>query len=102
MSTIARFSISALEYFPNLCFDLWLRSHFGGNSHVKFCKYWEFFWYRVFDSLIDRVLTCVFGHNTTILIMAIFVQVDCNEIEPALQHILSYKTKKDIEIPLLI
>ena len=60
------------------------------------------FWYRVFDCLIDRVLTCVFGHNTTILIMAIFVQVDCNEIEPALQHIRSYKTKKYIEIPLLI
>ena len=102
MSTIARFSISALEYFPDLFFDLWLRSHFGGNPQVKFSKYWEFFRYRVFDSLIDRVFACVFGHKTTVLIMAIFVQVNCIEVEPALWRIRSYETKKDIKIPLLM
>ena len=40
--------------------------------------------FRLLDSLIDVVLTFEFGHDSTILKMAMFDEVDYNDIEPAL------------------
>ena len=44
--------------------------------------------FLVFDSLIEIVLTCVFGHNIMMLKMVIFNKVDFIEIEPALVYVL--------------
>ena len=42
--------------------------------------------FQLFDSLIDTALTFEFGHDITILKMAIFDKVDHIEIEPALMQ----------------
>ena len=42
------------------------------NNHVKLTKQWEYFRYRVFNSLFDMVLTFEFGHDIKILKIAIF------------------------------
>ena len=82
--TITWFSISAVWYFRYWCFDVVFRSRFGGNYHVKLSKYWEYFQHRIFDYMI--VLIFEFGHNITILKMAIFDKVDYIDIEPALSR----------------
>ena len=41
---------------------------------------------QLFNSLIDTVLTFEFGHDITILKIAIFDKVDHIEIEPALMQ----------------
>ena len=77
------FNIS-VWYFQYWCFDVGFRSRFGGNYHVKLSKYWEYFQHRIFDYMI--VLIFEFGHNITILKMAIFDKVDYIDIEPALSR----------------
>ena len=70
-----------------MCHDIGLRSHFGGNYHEKLRKLVRIFsiqGFRLFDISIDMVLTFEFGHDITILKMAIFNQLDNIEIEPAL------------------
>ena len=49
--------------------------------------------FQLFDSLIDIVLTFEFGHDITILKMAIFTDADYIDIQPALVYRTSQQKK---------